>query len=194
MKTWSLQHSQVIKKIVISCSTFVSGCFRNCTVTHLLETLHKLAGVLREETKQLKKTVLFRNTLPQHYAGPEIPSQNYEDSPEYLNSSLRKDNRYLNQTFDQMHWTSFYLEKVSRLYGFGFLDSDPLYTDRWDLHFQLPGASKVDCSHYCYTPELFVPEVALLTELLPWCDWMDPAMLVLCEQIYRSEESFISMW
>ena len=151
----------------------VSGLhYRNCTVTSFLETLYKVADILEEETrKHSEKSVIFRSTLPQHfYAGPNFPPGYFIASRLFReNKDKYKNIGCWNHTFTKMHWTSFYLEKVSRLYGFGFLDSAPLYTDRWDLHIikTVNDVKEVDCTHYCYTPEHFVPEVALLNELLP---------------------------
>ncbi len=123
-----------------------------------------MAHVLREETrKNSEKIVILRTTLPQYfYAGPEYPIGYYTDLPGFVNY-IKEHKSCLNQTFDKNHWTNFFLEKFSKEYGFKFLDSAPLYTDRWDLvHY-----GKIDCTHFCYTPEIAVPEIALLTQLLP---------------------------
>ena len=121
-----------------------------------------MADILKKEVQlHPEKVVILRSTLPQHFDGMKVLPDGY-----YIESMPYKS--CLKETFSEKHWTNVYMEKVSSRYGFGYLNTAPLYMDRWDLHIATHVAknSKVDCTHWCYTPEVFGPEVALMNQLL----------------------------
>ncbi len=64
------------------------------------------------------------------------------------------------------HFSNYHLKEIADKYGFKFLFSAPIYKERGDLHFPERMEIKPDCTHWCYTPELIVPELALLNKLL----------------------------
>ncbi len=117
-----------------------------------------MADIFKEEMILYpEKQVIFRSTPPQHFDGGGVYPPGYfqEDIP---------GQKCLNKPFRKQFHANICLREVSQKYGFKYLDSAPLYMDRYDMHF--PDSYKTDCSHFCYTPEVIIPEIALLNTLL----------------------------
>ena len=131
-------------------------------MSYFIDKLHQLAHILRKElASHPEKVVIFRSTLPQHFDGMELlPDGYYTDGFTYK--------ACMKETFSGAHWTNVYMEKISKEYGFKFLYSAPVYMDRYELHLEYDGGRKtrIDCTHFCYSPELVGPELTLLTQLL----------------------------
>ena len=127
-----------------------------CNVSIHKRTLEKLAYILKTElSKHPEKQVVFRNTLPQHFyrgKGRDRYFHGFNKSKKCFGTN------------NVQHWTNKHLKEVSKEYGFKYLESFPIYADRWDLHITRTG--RLDCTHFCYTPELIVPEIALLNTLI----------------------------
>ena len=130
--------------------------YENCSISTYRAALEEVAGLLKEElTRYPHKQVVFRSTLPQHfYMGKNIGGY------------FPKFNKHIScyGVNNVQHWTNKYMKEVSKRYGFKYLDSFPIYADRWDLHF--PNKTMPDCTHFCFTPETIIPELALLEQLL----------------------------
>ncbi len=131
--------------------------FQPCTEDQLLRTAFQMANVIEEEVRlHPAKQVIIRNTLPQHFHYFGAVPHGYYD-PTAQGSICWKSNK-------KDHFTNYYTSQIADLYGFKFLNSAPVYMERWDLHF--PKHKKSDCSHWCYTPEIYVPELSILNQLL----------------------------
>ncbi len=131
-------------------------------MSHFKKKLYKIAEILKKEVQlHPDKVVMWRSTLPQHFDGMNVTSDGY-----YTGLLLYK--ACIKETFKGIHWTNIYMEQVSSEYGFKFLNTAPLYMDRWDLHFStyVAKSGNVDCTHSCYTPEVLAPEIALMNQLL----------------------------
>ncbi len=113
--------------------------------------LTKLGKIAQEEMiKGPGKQVILRSTLPQHFQGKGGWHQ-----PRTKGKGCKKISSY------KEHWTNEYLKKTAEHYGLKYMDSAPFYVDRWDLHMR-----PIDCTHSCITPEVTIPEMALLNSLL----------------------------
>ncbi len=127
-----------------------------CDVNFFLTNLQAMVEMLVKETEQHpEKQVIVRSTLPQHFDANDSSG---------THNRARENSHCANVSTTMSHWTNYYLEDISRKNGFKFLDSSPIYMDRWDLHF--PENEKLDCTHFCYTPDLYMPEIVLLNKLL----------------------------
>ena len=130
--------------------------YNKCTVAQYKDSLVELAKIMKLEMKEHPyKQVICRNTLPQHFQAVN-GSFYFEGFDKSLQCSRKPNNLH--------HWTNKHLEEICKAYGFKYLDSFPIFADRWDLHE--PWRIPPDCSHYCFTPELVIPEIAMLNELL----------------------------
>ena len=124
--------------------------YDKCNISIYKAALEEVAGLLKEElTRHPHKQVVFRSTLPEHFydgtnTGGYLRDLNNEISCYGINY--------------QQHWTNKYMKDVSKRFGFKYLGTFPIYAERWDLHF----LEQLDCTHYCYTPETVIPELALL--------------------------------
>ena len=63
------------------------------------------------------------------------------------------------------HPTNYFLKNMAKRFKFSFLDNFSLYYERGDWN-RGKTSSSVDCTHYCYTPELILPEMVLLTQFI----------------------------
>ena len=133
--------------------------YSRCNTSTYRAALEEVAGLLREElTRHPHKQVIFRSTLPQHFS-------NGKRNGGYFRG-FNKDRTCYGENYRQ-HWSNKYMKEVSKRYGFKFLDSFPIYADRWDLHFP-DSPVKLDCTHFCFTPETIIPELTLLEQILPF--------------------------
>ncbi len=119
-----------------------------------------MSNILKEEvTANPEKQVLVRSTLPQHFYS--IMMGIVPDG--YYNASA-KGTICWNTGKIKNHFTNFYLEQIAKNLGFNYVDSAPIFVERWDMHF--PKKRAVDCSHWCYSPEYIVPELAVFNTAL----------------------------
>ncbi len=113
--------------------------------------LTKLGQITQAEMMKCPgKQVILRSTLPQHF-----PGKGGWYPPKMKGKCCRKISSY------KEHWTNEYLKMTSEHYGLKYIDSAPFYVDRWDLYL-----TPEDCTHSCITPEITIPEIALLNSLL----------------------------
>lgn len=150
---WSLNHlnSFVQKSDVV---LFNMGLhFEKCTKESFAKTLTKVAELFQMEvSKHPDKQVILRSTLPQHF-----PTKNGYYDVMHRN---RQPGCAQKSTVEE-HWSNEFLKNTKQQFGFKYLDSFPIYKERWDLHWK-----PIDCSHSCHTAETTVPELALLNNLL----------------------------
>ncbi len=117
-----------------------------------------MAEILKKEVKQHPwKQVVFRSTPPQHFNGGGVYPAGYFQGEVEGQGCLDK-------PFGKELYSNFCLKEISEVYGFKYLNSAPIYVDRYDMHF--PFHHRVDCSHFCHTPEVYIPEIALLNQIL----------------------------
>ncbi len=132
--------------------------FENCPKQITMKTLNRVAAMLQSElAKKPQKQVIFRSTPPQHFAG----NDGYHAAaqvPQYKQVGCQK------LTTRREHETNDLLKFVAEKYKFKYMDSFPIYMDRWDLHWKPKTA--MDCSHNCIIAEVAVPELALLNSIL----------------------------
>ena len=114
-----------------------------------------MADVIKEESSG--STVIFRSTPPQHYDGSGVYT------PGFFQEEL-PGQACLTKPFTQDFYGNLCLREVAKKYGFLYLDSSAIFMDRYDMHF--PDARKLDCTHVCHSPELYIPEMILLNQLL----------------------------
>lgn len=124
--------------------------YETCTNQSYRDSINNVSTIFKEElTRHPEKQVIIRSTTPQHYAG----------YPYYTLG--QKDWNCQKRTTYNEHWTNKILKSAAKQYGFKYMNSFPIYMDRWDLHFR-----KMDCTHSCVTAEVIVPEMALLNSIL----------------------------
>ncbi len=120
-----------------------------------VKILKQVADILKAEvTRNPDKQVILRSTLPQHFPG----NDGYYEKQKKENHMYEQCDH--TSTLKE-HFSNKHLKNTAEQFGFKYMDSFPIYMDRWDLHWKLG-----DCTHNCYTEETAVPELALLNRLL----------------------------
>ncbi len=117
-----------------------------------------MAEVLKQEqTSHPEKQIIIRSTLPQHFDNHQLYPPGY-----YYGSIMNT--KCLNESNFKEHFSNFYQQRLCTDFGFKYLNSAPLYAERWDLHYDKVSYFKNhnDCTHWCFTPENIMPEVALI--------------------------------
>ncbi len=126
-----------------------------CSQWEFVTDMTQVADILKAETaKHPKKQVVVRSTLPQHFPG----NNGYFVAPR---TQFDIYDSCANKTTEKEHRSNKALQNIAEQYGFKYMDSFPIYMERWDLHWR-----SGDCTHNCYTAEITVPELALLNTLL----------------------------
>ena len=123
-----------------------------CSDDQFLKVLNEMAKIMEAElTMHQDKQVIFRSTLPTHTIYAEDGSYIHKDSECWKENS---EDYYFNHM----------LKDIAKRYRFRYLNSAPIYMERGDLHYEkhVP----MDCVHWCFSPETYVPEVALINNLL----------------------------
>ena len=100
------------------------------------------------------KTVIVRNTLPQHF-----PTKYGFYNPNEAHQMKVSTCTFVAQL--RSHPSNIFLRYMAKKYNFGYMDEYALFVPRWDLH-----VNKGDCTHYCDTSELFYPQITVLLQLL----------------------------
>ena len=114
-----------------------------------------------DATLKTTKQVIVRATLPQHFItesglGLYGDLTNFEECATTL-------------PYPMPHPTNYFLKNMAKRFNFSFLDNFSIYYERGDLTRGVDKSledSKLDCTHHCYTPELILPELVLLTQLI----------------------------
>ncbi len=141
------------------CFTFVMSSLsglhlQSCSNPVFKQIAFEMAEVIKDEvTRHPQKQVIVRSTLPTH-------------APYNENDDVLLTTRNCQQEARRDHFTNYYLKQIADTYGFKFLFSAPIYKERGDMHLPLRKQNKNDCTHWCYSPEVIVPELALLNKLL----------------------------
>ncbi len=120
-----------------------------CGLNVIYENIHFLCKLL--SAQKVTQQVIFRSTLPQHFHS-------------HLNTGFFRNPTNTSCTSSSpkfQHPTNPMVRDTVIKYGFKYLDNFDIYKDRYNLH-TTPG----DCTHYCFTPELLMPELVLLDQLL----------------------------
>ncbi len=124
----------------------------SCTDKQFLKVAYDMADIIKREVSlHPHKQVIIRSTLPTHTFYTEDGSYHHTSSECWREST-------------ENHFTNYYMELICKVYKFKFLNSAPIYIERGDLHY--PEHTPKDCTHWCYSPEPYVPEISLMNELL----------------------------
>ncbi len=147
-----------LSEICDFCVLFTGLQMTACSDKQFLETAFQMADILEESVYfHPQKQVIFRSTMPSH-SRYNVQEPILADTGSSGCWAQTKRN----------HFSNAYLEQVSNLYEFRYLNSAPIFMDRGDMH--LPEHELTECSHWCYSPETVVPEIALLNDLLDDAD------------------------
>lgn len=147
----------MLARLVLSFRFFVSSFpaglhLSTCSDNQFLQVAEDVADVLsREVSLDPTKQVIIRSTLPTHSVYSEDGSFVHAQTECW--KELKED-----------HFTNYYMEQVANAYGLKYLYSAPIYMERGDLHFERH--KPMDCVHWCYSSETYVPELALINNLL----------------------------
>ena len=152
-----LSNLKIIQFISILFHFVLAGLHMSfCNESFFLNNTQLIIDILVEEKKQHpEKQIILRSTLPQHF--------DVSDESGYYDGKQEKQH-CANVTTFLNHWTNYYVDEICRKYGFKYMDPAPIYMDRFDLHFE--EYTSLDCTHFCSTPEIYIPEVVMLNELL----------------------------
>ncbi len=154
--SWEMLQQHVVQADII---LFNMGLhYHDCPKQIYISTWNRVAGILRAELlRDPKKQVILRSILPQHFPGND---GYYVETkvPQYKRTGCAK------KTTMREHENNGILKATAKQYNFKYLDSFPIYMDRWDLHWR--EKQSVDCTHSCITAEITIPELALLNSLL----------------------------
>ena len=144
-----------IKKYTKSSEIIIANLglhYSTCPLQGYGEILYKFSKELKNNIAKNKNIqIVFRATLPQHFkndknngffSGKKTECTNYSSGMEHPSNAL--------------------IGYMAKQFGFKYLNSYHIYQDRFDLHTEQKG----DCTHYCYTPELIIPELKLLDQLI----------------------------
>ena len=126
-----------------------------CSVGTLGASLRLLSELLQNEiSRSNQKQVILRGTLPQHFISKSGTGvfERYDPSGTCATIVSKVENP-----------TNALLKENAKHYGFKYLDNYHIYKRRYDMHSLY---KKGDCTHYSYSPELTIPELILLDQLL----------------------------
>ncbi len=158
--SWEMLQQYVDQSDVIVFNMGLHYLYSNCPKQTNIKTISKVARILQLELKRKpQKQVIFRSTLPQHFPGNDGYFAKTQ-TPQYTKFGCAK------FTTNREHESNDLLKFVAEKYKFKYMDSFPIYMERWDLHWK--PTSFGDCTHSCITAEMSVPELALLNSLLNW--------------------------
>ncbi len=128
-------------------------------------SMAKILKVLRQLTAELHllsmdgAKIIFRMTLPQHFNSITQTGW-YQDTTK--EEKHKKDCSFINNP--ARHFIDNTVRKYTLKYGFQILDEFEIFSARSDLHQRVHGIK--DCTHYCFTMETIMPQLALLIQLL----------------------------
>ncbi len=124
-----------------------------CPLFTFTVSLQKLAEVLSAAARERPRMrIVFRATLPQHFMSSHQTGF-FEDN----------DMECAKVKATTPHPTNVFLKNYATQFRFLYLDTFALYAERYDLHSVF---NRADCTHYCFCPELIVPEVIMLAMML----------------------------
>ncbi len=123
---------------------------------------HRIVSRVAVQLGQMKKngtTILFRNTLPQHF--PTASNTGI-----YSHYTAKKGGKCVKVTHPEKHPSDIIMEHYAKIHNISILNDYILFLDRWELHSVKNKHLHLDCTHFCYTPELAVPQLVLMNQLL----------------------------
>lgn len=131
--------------------------YLRCTLFQFAESFQSMSKLLKTELqKNPGKRIIVRNTLPSHF-------KSRSQLGLFMESALRENTTCMPHRPLVGDPTTSYQRVAADRLGFLFLDGYNIYKTRYDLHSL---TDYRDCTHWCYTPELIIPEMALLNQLL----------------------------
>lgn len=148
----------VMRRVIATSDIIIANLglhYHFCSVGAYGESLRLLSELLQEEVSKHKhKQVILRATLPQHFISKSNTGffEKYNPNATCAKVISRVENP-----------TNALLREAARTHGFKYLDNYHIYKGRYDMHSLI---KKGDCTHYCYSPELTIPELTLLDQLL----------------------------
>ncbi len=110
------------------------------------------------KNKVTRGSLILRTTPPQHYS-TDVHSGRYDDY------QFTDGDKCVNVPKPERHQTDKIVEYFARENDLRILDDFEIFQHRWDLHQQTK-FHKLDCTHFCYTPETFIPHLTLLSQLI----------------------------
>ena len=118
-----------------------------------------LGKLLHNQTRNSSKQVIIRSTTNQHFITKSGDGF-------YLNR-IKSNTKCANSLKNpSQHYTNYYLREMAKKYHFQYLDNFPIFYGRGDLVVGWKKGVALDCTHYCYSPEIIWPELVLLTQLI----------------------------
>ena len=135
--------------------------FYNMDIAKFSKVLIKLIPKLKWLSVQGTQ-IIFKVTLPQHLR----PESHSMQTGLYHARSV-PDNPLQACTFvknPRRHAMDAVVRQYAQEYGFQMFDDFDIFSARWDLHQEV--ATKRDCTHYCFTMETIMPQLALLSQYL----------------------------
>ena len=116
----------------------------------ILDTIMKMLKSL--SVKGTK--VVFRTTAPQHF-------ESFNGLGLYVEKYVPWPFKCVDIKIPERNGADSITRFAAKKYGFVMFDDFEIFSSRWDLH-QEDG----DCTHYCFTMETIMPQLALLSQLL----------------------------
>ena len=118
--------------------------------------LNDRGHLLQQETQGTSKQVIIRSTVSQHFIT--------ESGDGFWEDRIKTSKKCVIVN-PNSHYSNHYLQEMARKYNFKYLDNFPLFYERGDMVKGWNG-KEADCAHYCFSPEIILPELVLLTELI----------------------------
>ena len=128
-------------------------------------SMAKILKVFRQLTAELDllamhgTNIIFRMTLPQHFNSVTQTGWYHDTTNE---EKHKKDCSFIKNP--ARHLMENIVRKYACKYGLQILDEFEIFSSRSDLHQRVHGIK--DCTHYCFTMETIMPQLALLSQLL----------------------------
>ena len=124
-------------------------------LTVMARTIRYLSQNLKRLTASRRVQIVYKLTVPQHFITASGAGWYNERTSNKRCVRVPKPDRYPSD-----HVMKYYANR----YGFKVLDDFDIFVNRSDLHQDM--SDYTDCSHYCFTVETIMPQIALLTQLL----------------------------
>ncbi len=119
---------------------------------------NRVASLVGEKTK--KGTIgIFRNTLHQHF-------RTASNDGIYANFIGDKNDVCVQVKSFYKHPADIIMEYYAKKYNIKILSDYVIFWERFDLHSEMYNDIRLDCTHYCYTPETAIPQLIMLNRLI----------------------------
>ncbi len=124
------------------------------SIMDVMSTLSKRLASLSNRGVQ----IIYKMTSPQHFA-TSTGTGWYEDLADPQNRQC------VNNTYPARHFIDSIAKQYASQHGFSIFDDFDIFTSRWDMH-PFRNTKGADCTHYCFSMETVMPQLALLTHIL----------------------------